>query len=54
MGVASERDLYGAWTATGAVQTDKIKESVAEVMRQLHLLQEQPISQAEMIAAKKG
>lgn len=51
MGVMS---FYGAWTATGAVQTDKTKESVAEVVRQLHLLQEQPISQAEMIAAKRA
>jgi zinc protease len=51
MGVMS---FYGAWTATGAVQTDQTKESVAEVVRQLHLLQEQPISQAEMIAAKRA
>ena len=45
---------YGAWTATGAVQTDKTKESVLELVKQLRLLEEQPISEAEIGAAKKA
>ena len=51
MGIMSS---YGAWTATGAVQTDKTKESVAELVKQLRLLREQPISDAEFTAAKKA
>jgi len=45
---------YGAWTATGAVQTDKTKESVLELVKQLRLLEEQAISEAEIGAAKKA
>lgn len=51
MGVLS---FYGAWTATGAVETDKTNESVVELVRQLRLLQDQPISELEMRTAKKA
>src|ERR1700739_1232723 len=43
----------GTLRATGSVQTDKTKEAVIELDRQLHLLRDQPITEAEFEQAKK-
>ncbi|HEX8921531.1 MAG TPA: pitrilysin family protein, partial [Pyrinomonadaceae bacterium] len=44
---------YGAWQASGGVQTNKTKESVVEFMKELKFLAgEKPISEKELLNAK--
>jgi zinc protease len=45
--------VYGAWTASGLVQTDKTKEALVELRQQTRMIAgEKPISDAELRSAK--
>jgi zinc protease len=56
-GFSAAIGLYGncgTLAASGTVQTDKTKESVIELINQLRLLHNQPISEAELQEAKRS